>query len=106
MTIERKIVFALNDIKSISYECANCGARATFPLGAELEPSAACYNCKNQWKPTQPNYLGRPEEISAFKAFLRSLNEIRTLGKEKVIGFKMVFELDELPASRVANDRV
>ena len=107
MTVERKIVFALNDIVNISYECAKCGARVTFPLGAELDAPTNCYNCKNQWKPQQTGqYFGRNDETSAFIELLRSINAIRTLEAQKVIGFRTIFELNELPVSREVNDRV
>ena len=108
MTIERKMTFDLTDIRTISYACNKCGARVTFPAGAELEPQANCYNCQNQWLP-QPNvvhWVTGPNR-SAFMDLLKAINTIKTLQAQNVLGLKMLFELDEAAVSsdRAASDR-
>jgi hypothetical protein len=95
MTIEHKIVVGLNDIKTISYECRKCGARAAFPLGAQLEPNNVCYSCRDQWRKEESSVPWVSKDESAFMRFLKALNDIRTLEKEGAIGFRVILEFDE-----------
>lgn len=103
MTTERKIVFGLQDIRAVSYECNKCHARTTFPLGYAREPIGVCYICNHRWRGEVPQ-SGYSCEPSAYTRFLGAATEIKTLEKET--GFKMVFELDEISASgHVVSDR-
>jgi hypothetical protein len=106
MTIERKILFGLGDIRTISYACNKCGARATFPPGGPTkDPSNACYACAHPWRMEPKQQSPFSGEPSMYAALLQAISTIKALEKE--LGFKMLFELDESSAlGRAANDRV
>jgi hypothetical protein len=94
MTLERKILFGIPDIRTISYACNKCGARATFPLGQYAkDPTNACYVCQHPWRAGNRQLSPFPAENSAYVALLEALHEVKKLEKE--VGFKMLFELEE-----------
>jgi|HubBroStandDraft_4_1064222.scaffolds.fasta_scaffold369632_3 hypothetical protein len=105
MTIERKILFGISDIRTISFACDKCGARATFPLGPTKEPTATCYVCQHPWRAGTKQHLSPfSGEPSAYAALLQALSDVKALEKEA--GFKMLFELEEPSSARVVNDPV
>lgn len=105
MTIERKILFGLSDIRTISYACNKCGARVTFPSGPAKEPSNACYACGHPWRMEPKQQSPFSGEPSMYIALLQAISTIKALEKE--LGFKVLFELDETSVSgREASDRL
>ena len=102
MTTEHRIVVGLKDIKTLGYECSGCAGKVTFPIGSEVIPRNDCFVCHKQWQP-QPGQQSSGwvsgEEVSAFLSLLKALNTIRTLEKQNVLGFKLIFEFDQTSAS-------
>lgn len=92
MTIERKIVVGLDDIKAITLEC-ECGARMTFTPELFRAIPANCSNCPKQW--SKFDRLDTAPGIPAATWFLTSLRDIRTLLREKSLPFKILLEFNE-----------
>ncbi|MHB8411148.1 MAG: hypothetical protein ACYDDI_04285 [Candidatus Acidiferrales bacterium] len=93
MTFEHKIMVGLDDIKSISYQCNDCGARLTFSPDKIHNPPEFCYQCSKKWwngENPQPGFIGK----SAFLKLLEAIKDIRTLYKENAVGFKIILEFD------------
>lgn len=42
MTVETKTTIQANDIKSIEFECKNCGAMSTWPIKVAKQPPTMC----------------------------------------------------------------
>jgi hypothetical protein len=95
MTVERKIVVGLEDLKALIFECKNCGARVVVsPERAEIPRS--CPACPQQWLPTPPPKIESTASVHA--NFVEAVGKIR--GLESSSGnqwpkFRVLLEFDE-----------
>jgi hypothetical protein len=105
MTFDRKIVVGIEDIKSISLECAKCGVRLVIsPDNVGVVP-CECPNqtCRNEWAPQQyqranphgPAESKIPVQIKLIEAIAgvrmkTENNKVENPGKS--IGFKIFLE--------------
>src|SRR5258708_22322901 len=93
MTIERKIVVGLDDIKAIVFECPNCHSRlAVSPDKVDLFPQR-CSRCPQQWVFQDPSPYTSAD--SSLSNFLRSITELRVLIKSCAMGVRVLLEFDE-----------
>lgn len=90
MTVERKIVFGLSDIKAVIFECIKCKSRTALSPEEWKEPPSRCpaghaweWNVYSDYRSTE----------SPFLAFLTSLRKLSELGSEK--GFRIMLEIAE-----------
>jgi hypothetical protein len=84
MTLERKLIIGLEDVKAVCFECASCHSRfskASDPNVKALVPSI-CMACGL----TFPN-----NENSDVSRFVKALE---TLRESKGLGCKVVLEID------------
>src|SRR5437016_3902337 len=94
MTVKRKIVVGLEDIKAVSFECKKCSARLTFTPERITVPHS-CQSCNSDWFPLG---LGSNEvtiSAPAPMALANAIQRMRTLPEENSVGFIMLLEFDE-----------
>jgi hypothetical protein len=89
MVIERKIVVDLQDIRAVSFQCESCEYRVAMSPDKVSLP----INCPNghQWTSGQSNAL----IATPLFQFTSTLATLRTLLKQKALGYRIVFEFDE-----------
>lgn len=96
MTIERKIIVGIEDIKAISIECLSCNAILTVPAHKLGDFPKSCQqpNCESKWG-VPPSSLKEME--SPFVNFISSIKSIRGLTPEGIrkSGFRILLEFDE-----------
>jgi hypothetical protein len=94
MTIKRKILVGLDDIKAICLECRDCDTRLSLrPDGSSRIP-AQCPHCNADWMQLDPASSRALD--SPFVSFVSSLQRIRSLLKEgATMGFNILIEFDE-----------
>jgi hypothetical protein len=105
MTLNRRLVVSMEDIKSVVLECLHCGVRMTFSPDAITAP-CNCPNptCNKFWaSPHYPNAVGfgmrsTPAQIK----FLEAVQAVRQRDKEQKmerpndpIGFCILMEFEE-----------
>lgn len=91
MTFEHKIVWGLEDIKYVIFECNECKARASLLLQSSFRPPAKCPN----GHPWDWNIgLGYSSTESPHLAFLSALKKLSDPGL-KDVGFRVFLEFEE-----------
>lgn len=92
MTIEHKIVVSLVDIKAISFECEgeSCIYRVTVSPDNPIELPMHCPH-GHKWIGGQPESTLYPPLLK----FTQTLAQLRELSKQKVLGYRILFEFDE-----------
>jgi hypothetical protein len=95
MTIERKVIVGVEDVKAVIFECKGCKARVTIsPDGARIPQR--CPNCQEQWLSSSVSTTST--SLSAYVAFLESLGKMREKALEtngEWPKFRILFEFDE-----------
>jgi len=98
MTIEKRIIVGVEDIKLVSYECKKCGARISFTPDKPLDPAAQCFKCIHAWLPSSNSSDGRESEYKRESLFYRLLEVIGLLRNpdvSKTYGFRVLFEFEQ-----------
>ncbi len=100
MTLEKRIIIGLVDIKVISYECKKCGARTTFSPDKILEPNYQCFSCQNPWRPriNEADFISPQKTLaqeSVFNRLLEAIGYLRNPEVSKTHGFRVLFEVEE-----------
>ncbi len=49
MTSETRTFIEFKDVVAIQFECGNCGAKASFPIGRLDRNPMVCVNCHEEW---------------------------------------------------------
>ena len=95
MTIERRLIAGIDDIKGVCFECLGCHARNTvLPDDIRAIPSE-CPRCHKAWTPFRP-VQEVPTAVSPYVNLAESIERIRVLMKEGVAqGFRLLLEFEE-----------
>jgi len=98
LTIERRIIVGLDDIKALCIECLGCSTRVALLPGKIKEIPESCQYCGHKWRPKRGTSF-EATKISAFESLVLSISKIRTTiegeGEEELTGFKISFEFEE-----------
>jgi hypothetical protein len=96
MTIERKLIVGLEDIRAICFECASCRARLMLRPGDVKEIPRQCPHCPNAWN-NNSGIVMEKKKTTAFEDLVLSLETISTLmqNREPGKGFRILFEFEE-----------
>ena len=101
MTQEHFIVFGLDDIKALCFQCNHgCGGRLLVPPEKmDFDAIRRCPLCQREWLPDDAvEQTGRvaAATVSAFGAFLEGLKRLRMLANEGVtFGFTLLLQFEE-----------
>jgi hypothetical protein len=87
VTVERKIVFELNDIKAISFQCDKCTSRIAMSLDDLKELPKQCPNA-HRW-------ITGEQELTNVPTLMKFIETLRVLARQKALGFKILLEFDE-----------
>jgi len=91
MTAERRIIFALEDIKAVTFACHACKSRLSFSPDDFIKIPPHC-NCGQRW------VIGDVPTNSPFRKFTDSLYAARNTIKPETSGFRLLLEFED-PAS-------
>ena len=95
MTIERKILVSLRDIKAICFECLKCHARVSLRPDKIIEIPLACQHCGVEWRKARTTGV-EAQQASAFEQFVYAIGRIRTITDEGTAGqFRILLEFNE-----------
>jgi hypothetical protein len=95
MTIERKFIAGLEDIKAVSLECITCHYRVTFPPDDIRNLPGACAHCGQHWITFDPAVYDRGSiaiATSPVVNFTNSIRTLRTLIQNSGMGFRFQLE--------------
>ena len=92
MTVERRIIFGLQDIKAVTFECYACKSRLSFSPDELIKIPQHC-GCGQRW------VVGDVPTNSPFRKFTDSLYTVRNTIKPETAGFRILLEFDEPPSA-------
>ena len=96
MTIERRFVAGVGDIKAICFECVTCCARVSRSPSPRLVIPFTCPDCGKSW--VIPHNREPVESETSFHNLVRAVCDIKTISENPP--FKILFEFDEPNNSR------
>ncbi len=91
MTVEQKIVFGLEEITAVIFECNECKSRASINTEHLSFPPQRCPS-GHSWDWNLASPFGATD--SPFRMFISSLGRLRDPLSEKV-GFKILLEINK-----------
>jgi len=102
VTIERKCVIALNDIKAVSFECtsSSCGARLSISpeninrTGIGRAIPFRCPSCNEEWRDKSPAQIEKGMMMTAPEEFIAALLKL-TDKNCRVYGFRIFLEIEQ-----------
>jgi len=94
MTVERRFVVGLGDIRAVAFECKKCKVRVSYqPDASHLSVDEICPACGHKWWTSGRLPQGkRSDDVSDF---LTGLQAIRKLARQESVGFLVLLEYDE-----------
>src|SRR5437870_2402351 len=95
MTIERRIIVGLPDIKAIVLECIGCGARLSIPPDSVRELPNQCQHCNRAW--SIDNTSDYQSKRSPVRNFAEAIEIIRRIMQRtgSGLGVRILMEFDE-----------
>jgi len=94
MTLERRIIAGLEDVRAISLECNKCRARVTFSADSKVDVPVACERCGHPWRSANSVNAYKTND-SAVVSLVQAIPNIRILLNENALGFRVLFEFYE-----------
>jgi hypothetical protein len=109
MTIKTKHYIEISDVISLHFECLKC--TSAFDIDIEkMEPPMVyeCPICRSDWAVLRnPNTGAQIARVEPFKQLVKTLIELKgLLGKDSMVGFKMLLELNPSTVSREEGGKV
>jgi hypothetical protein len=83
MTIKRRLIVGIEDIKGVCFECLKCSARTTVAPDKIGDIPRACPRCEHIWLTHQPSAYENIR-VSPFVGLTSSIERIWALNKEGV----------------------
>jgi hypothetical protein len=97
MTAERRIIYGLEAIRAVTFECHACESRLSFSPDKMIKIPQHCH-CGQRW------VIGDVPTNSPFRKFTDSLFAVRNTIKPETAGFRLLLEFDE-PANLPRHDQ-
>lgn len=95
MTVERRYIVGLNDLRALVFECTSCGTHLSLPPDkVKAKPPERCFGCGEPWWKDGPQL---PEGVAAHSIgrFLGAIPDVRVLQNQAGMGFRLLFEFDD-----------
>jgi hypothetical protein len=98
MTIKRKIVVGLDDVKAVAFECLKtaCGGKVSAPPDAARIPEE-CPSCKTAWRDREKK--SQLSETSQETNFIEALKQLRKNGAAAPPPFRIFLEFEDAPGA-------
>ncbi len=95
MTVERRLVFGLDDIRAVTFECTQCKTRTTVRRESLREVSQTCNSCGTIWwvNTDLPSHV--TTSGPAVMAFVQALITLNVQIREKKNTFCILFEIED-----------
>lgn len=94
MTFEHKIVVGFDDLKAVSFQCKNCGARMSIQAKSLRDVPLACGSCNAGWRTASGAGQGMTAE-SAAQGLVEAIVSLRVLIRENQDLFRVLLEFEE-----------
>jgi ribosomal protein S27E len=95
MTVERRMIVGIDDIKAVTFECLNCKTRTTVPSASLRDVPRTCNSCSTIWwtnaDASAHVLISGPASIG----FIQAIVTLNVLIRENKMAFRILLEFDE-----------
>jgi hypothetical protein len=95
MTVERTLIVGFDDLKAVSFQCKNCGARMSIQAKVLRDVPLACGSCNARWRTVGAGQGQGMTAESAATGLIESIVMLRVLIRENQDLFRVLLEFEE-----------
>jgi hypothetical protein len=95
VTIERRMIAGIADIKAVTFQCLSCNARTTVPASSLREVPRTCSLCNAVWWTGGDISANVSTSGPAATAFIQAIATLKILMREKKDAFRILLEFEE-----------
>lgn len=95
MTVERRIVAGIDDIRSVVFQCSSCKTSITIPADSLREVPRQCSSCNAVWWRGDELATHVSTSGPAAVAFIQAIRTLAIMMREKKDAFRIFLELEE-----------
>ena len=95
MTIERRMIVGIDDIKAVTFECSKCGARTPIAVGSLREVPPQCPSCNEVWWRNNDFTTHVTTSGPVATAFIQAVRVLAAITGDKKDTFRILLEFDE-----------
>jgi hypothetical protein len=94
MTIERRMIAGIDDIKAVTFECSKCGSRTPFVIGSLRDVPQQCPSCNEVWWRSNDFATHVTTSGPAATAFIQAVRIFAATMREKKDTFRILLEFE------------
>lgn len=95
MTIERRMILGVDDVKAVTFECSKCAARTPIGVGSLREVPQQCPSCNEVWWRSNDFATHVTTSRPAATAFIQALRVLAAITRDKKDTFRIFLEFEE-----------
>jgi hypothetical protein len=95
MTVERRMIFGIDDIRAVTFQCSSCKTRITIPTDPLREVPRRCTSCDAIWWRGDESATHVSTSGPAAMAFIQAIRTLAIMIREKKDAFRILLELEE-----------
>jgi hypothetical protein len=93
MTLERRFLAGLDDIKAVCFECNKCQTRIVVSADSPYDVPIKCEKCGHPWR-SSTSLSRYASSDSVIVTFVNAIPTLRTLLREQTNGFRILLEFE------------
>jgi len=95
MTIERRMIVGIDDVKAVRFECSKWGARTPIAVGSLREVPQQCPSCNEVWWRSNDFVTHVTTTGPAASAFIQEVRVLAAITRDKKDAFRILLEFEE-----------
>jgi hypothetical protein len=95
MTIERRMIVGIDDIKAVTFECSKCDARTPIAVSSLREVPQQCPSCNEVWWRSNDFLTHLTNSGPAATAFIQAIRVSTAMVRDKKDTFRILLEFEE-----------
>jgi len=95
MTIERRIILGIDDIKAVTFKCSTCHARTPVAINSLREVPQQCNSCQAIWWRSNDFATHVSTSGPAGTAIVQAIRTFATMIRDGQDTFRILFEFEE-----------
>lgn len=95
MTVERRMIAGIDDIRAVTFQCLSCKTGITIPADSMREVPRQCISCNAVWWRGDELATHVSTSGPAAMAFIQAIRTLAIMMREKKEAFRIFLDLDE-----------
>jgi hypothetical protein len=95
MTMERRLIVGIDDIKAVTFECSKCHARIPIAVSSLHEAPQQCPSCSEVWWRSNDFATNVTTSGPPAMAFIQAIRVSAAMIRDKKDTFRILLEFEE-----------